>query len=227
MNHIDSGLSRHRAGAALAALSLLFGLAFPFLAPGLAAPAPLLLKGAGVALLALAAAALPPRGHWWLATIMAAGSAGDMLLELPGGLMIGGASFALGHVIAMVFYTRQRSASRVADRLVAAALIGWGLAMPSLLLPAGAPLAMVTLYAVLLCGMAATALLSRFPRWLTGLGALLFVVSDTLLVMRLGGRVMGGAEAHGLAVWISYYLGQFLIFAGIALGLVRASPAGA
>ena len=88
--------------------------------------------------------------------------------------------------------------------------------MPQLVLPAGAPAGGPMLYAVLLCTMAATALLSRFARPWTGIGGLLFVVSDTLLFMRLGGTLIGGATLHGLLVWYSYFAGQMLIFTGIA-----------
>jgi uncharacterized membrane protein YhhN len=87
--------------------------------------------------------------------------------------------------------------------------------MPALVLPAGAPRGALTLYAVLLCGMAASALISRFPLRLTAAGALLFVLSDTFLVMGLGGRFVASTAFHGLIVWYAYYIGQFGIFAGI------------
>ena len=106
----------------------------------------------------------------------------------------------------------------------AALLIIYGLAMPTLVTPAGTPVGAETLYSVLLCGMAAAMLLSRFA-WppkagpLGAAGALLFVLSDTFLIMRLGGTLVGGATVHGLIVWYSYYLGQLLIFLGVARGL--------
>jgi uncharacterized membrane protein YhhN len=85
-------------------------------------------------------------------------------------------------------------------------------------LPAGSDIGAVTLYAVLLCTMAAAALLSRYPRrWLVA-GALLFVVSDTLLIMRMGGRLVGSDALHGALVWYSYYLGQLGIFVGVIRG---------
>ena len=198
--------------------SLVAGLAYPVLADALDPVSAIIAKGLGVGLLALAALLL---GHRWLAAIMVAGALGDILLELPGGLVPGGASFAVGHVIAMVFYARNRRqpANPVAN-IGAAALILYGLAMPSLVLPAGTPMGALMLYAVLLCGMAAGTLISRFPLALTAAGALLFVVSDTFLVMRIGGRIVGSPALHGLIVWYTYYLGQFGIFAGI----VRTPP---
>ncbi len=205
----------HPAVNGLVALSLLAGLGYPLVDGRFGLPMDILAKGLGVAALALAAWMLP--GRRWLAAIMAAGTAGDILLEIPGLFFVGAGAFAVGHVVAIAFYIGQRRAGLgVPDRIAALALIGYGLAMPMLVTPAGAPVGALMLYSVLLCGMATAALLSRFaPRWV-GLGALLFVVSDTLLIMRLGGSLVGSAAVHGLLVWYSYYLGQFLIFFGIA-----------
>lgn len=194
-------------------LSLLFGLGYPLVDarfPGLAA---IIAKGAGVGLLALAAALAR---HWWLAAIMAFGALGDVLLELPGLFFIGAGAFAVGHCIAMVFYACQRRPGLAPlDRVAATALIGFGLAMPALVMPEGAAIGPLMLYAVLLCGMAVAALLSRFAPFGTGLGALLFVISDTLIFIRMGGAFVGSPLIHGLIIWYSYYLGQALIFAGV------------
>jgi uncharacterized membrane protein YhhN len=206
---------------ALLAASLVAGLSYPFLNEGLSLAASVAFKGAGVSLLALAALLLRARERYWLATIMAAGALGDILLALPGLFFVGAGSFAIGHVVAIVFYMRNGSDSAGgAKRLAALALIGWGLAMPTLVSPPGTPVGALMLYSVLLCGMAAALLLSRFSR-LAVIGALLFIISDTLLIMRLGGRLVGGESLHGLLVWLTYYLGQVLIFIGLAAGLVR------
>jgi uncharacterized membrane protein YhhN len=157
------------------------------------------------------------KGFRWLAAIMAAGALGDMLLEVPGAFFIGGGSFALGHCLAIGFYGTNRGPGvHALLRIWAALLILYGLAMPTLVTPAGTPVGAETLYAVLLCGMAAAMLLSRFAWPLGAAGALLFVASDTFLIMRLGGTLIGGETIHGLIVWYSYYLGQLLIFLGVA-----------
>ena len=206
---------------ALLVVSLVAGLAYPFVGAGLAPDLNIAAKGAGVGLLALAAIALPLQDRGWLAAIMTAGVLGDVLLAVPGLFLVGAGAFAVGHGIAISFYLRNRRIdASAAQRLLALALIGWGLAMPRLVSPPGTPVGMVMLYAVLLCGMAAALLLSRFSRFAV-VGALLFVVSDTLIVMRLGGRLVGGEWLHGLLVWLSYYLGQVLIFTGVAAGLAR------
>ena len=198
-------------------LSVAAGMAYPLLDSRFGDPADIVLKGLGVGALALAALAAPRAP--WLAAIMALGALGDVLLELPGLFVAGGAAFAAGHGVGITFYLRHRRiAPTIAARVAAVALIGYGFAMPALVLPAGMPNGALTLYSVLLCGMAAAALLSGFPRRLATVGALLFVASDTLLVMRLGGRLLGGAELHCLMVWYAYYLGQLLIFLGISQG---------
>lgn len=205
------------------AASVVAGLAYPFLEESLSLAAGVTAKGAGVSLLAFAALMLRTRERYWLATIMAAGALGDIFLALPGRFFVGAGAFAIGHGVAIVFYMRNRSDSaRGNERLAALALIGWGLAMPTLVSPPGTPVGALMLYSVLLCGMAAALLLSRFPR-LAVVGALLFIVSDTLLIMRLGGRLVGDGTVHGLLVWLTYYLGQLLIFIGVAMGLLRGS----
>lgn len=200
--------------------SLISGLLFPLIDGRFGPVAEVFAKGLGVGTLALAAALAP--GRRWLAGILTAGVLGDVLLELPGGLIAGGAAFAIGHVISIAFYTRNRRAFvPMNDRFTAAALIGYGLAMPVLIMPTGAPVGALMVYSVLLCGMAAAALISRFARQWAALGALLFVVSDTLLIMRMSGRLVGGDTLHGLLVWYFYYFGQLGIFIGVSRGLAK------
>jgi uncharacterized membrane protein YhhN len=203
--------------SALLAVSIAAGLAYPIIEGRFGGALDIAAKGLGVASLAIIAALAR---HWWLAAIMAAGALGDVVLELPGGLVPGGAAFAVGHVMAIWLYRTARDVNASASRAgLAMALVIYGSIMPWFVLPAGSDIAAVTLYAVLLCTMAAAALLSRYPRrWLVT-GALLFVVSDTLLIMRLGERLVGSAALHGALVWYSYYLGQLLIFMGVARGV--------
>ena len=206
---------------ALLAVSLVAGLVYPFLEAELSLAARVVAKGAGVSLLAAAALLLSSRERVWFAAIMAAGALGDILLALPGLFFVGAGAFAVGHVVAIIFYLRHRNDSAAgAARVAALALIGWGLVMPTIVSPPGTPVGALMLYSVLLCGMAVSLLLSRFPR-LAVIGALLFVISDTLLIMRLGGRLVGGESVHGMLVWLTYYLGQLLIFCGVANGLLR------
>ena len=63
--------------------------------------------------------------------------------------------------------------------------------------------------------MAATAWISRFPRYWTGLGAVLFVISDLLIFARMG--PLAGSAVPGLLIWPIYFTGQAMI----AMGVVR------
>jgi uncharacterized membrane protein YhhN len=201
------------------AASLLMGLAFLLIDPLLNGVPHLVLKGSGVALLALAAWQLPAAGARWLAAVMFFGALGDVLLDMPGLFIAGGASFAGGHLLATIFYARHRRPNTAQDRVIAAALIGYGLAMPPLLSPPDVPYGLTMAYAVLLCGMAASLWLSRFPR-LAALGAIGFVLSDTILVYRMGGGALVGPAVDGALVWGFYFGGQWLITLGVGRGLL-------
>ena len=206
------------------ALAGLFGLAYLLLAPLLDGMANLLLKGSGVTLLALAALQIKAGGGRWLAAIMALGALGDMLLAMPGHFIAGIASFGAGHVVAMLFYCRHLRPLRAREGALAGALLAYGLIMPLVLQPPGLPVGLAMAYAVLLTGMASSLWLSRFPG-LAALGALGFVVSDTVLVARMGGTLITPAIDHVL-VWASYFAGQWLITLGVARGLLAKAQHG-
>jgi uncharacterized membrane protein YhhN len=173
-------------------------------------------KGASVALLAVHAALRARSLDGWLLTaVMAFGAGGDVLLETHG-LTVGAVSFLLGHVVATFLYLRHRAPSSVAP-LVLIPVVVW----VSRLLSSGNN--GVVAYSVFLAGMAATALMSRFPRKTVSLGALMFVVSDLLIFARTG--PLPDTLVTGLAVWGLYYFGQLLICLGVARALERPDPA--
>jgi uncharacterized membrane protein YhhN len=208
--------------APLLASSIVAGVAYPLLWNLQIHPAALIaLKGAAVGLLALAAGrqADSPDGSL-LAIVLALCASGDVLLEIS--FPAGAASFAAGHVAAIILYRRNRAARgrRSCERFaVPAALLAFGALGPVLLLGTDhIGLAGFTIYSLLLSAMAAAAWTSRFPRSLTGTGALLFVASDTLIAARMG--PLAGSTATDYAVWLAYYAGQMLIFVGAARTLV-------
>ncbi len=201
----------------LLALAGLAGLAYLLVGQSLAGPAHVLLKGSSVFL--LACAAMQVRGGNWIAAIMGLGACGDMLLALPGLFTAGAISFALGHAVAIACYWQHRRPASTLDRCMVVALISYGLVMPPLLVPVGEALWPALIYALLLCAMAASLWRSRFPR-LAAIGAIGFIASDTLLVMRLGGRELFGAGVDGALVWGLYCGGQWLITLGVARGLL-------
>lgn len=199
---------RRQIGLVLIVASLILGSVYPLFEPQLSVAVAPLFKGLGVGLLALVAALWArSTDGWLLAWVMAAGTAGDVLLALPGRFEAGAAAFAVGHVLAISLYLRNRRAPVGSVALAAAVmLLGAGVVLPRLLLPGNTGLAV---YALLLTGMAAAAGLSRFDRRVS-VGALMFVVSDALIAVRL--QNPGAGTTLAPAIWWLYYFGQLLIF---------------
>lgn len=178
-------------------------------------------KGAGVSLLALYAA-LRARGldGWLICAVMALGALGDVLLE-TNGLTVGAVAFLAGHVVAIVMYLRNRRRNLTnGDKLIAALIVPLTVAVAFLLPTDRAMAPGVALYSAGLALMAACAWISRFPRLLVGLGALMFVASDLLIFARAG--ALAGQAWVGYGVWVLYYFGQLMI----CLGVVRTLTSG-
>ena len=180
----------------------------------------ILWKGSGVGLLALWAAMLArDTDGWLLVAVMACGAAGDVLLEALG-LMAGAVSFAIGHVFAIWLYARNRRPSLSSSQRALAFLVVPVTVGTAWLLPADRSLTLgIGFYALLLSGMAAMAWTSRFPRYRTGIGAMLFVASDLLIFARLG--PVADTVTVGVAVWLLYFIGQWLIVVGVREGIVK------
>ena len=171
-------------------------------------------KGAGVGLLAAYAAlkARSPDG-WLICLVMAFGAAGDVLLG-PGGFIVGGGAFLVGHLVAIALYQKNRRAGlTAADWMLAAAFVVATVALAYSLPADRASAPGVALYAAGLAIMAASAWLSRFPRRGVALGALMFVVSDLLIFARMG--PLSGAAWAGFAIWGLYFGGQALVCVGV------------
>lgn len=189
-----------------------FGLSSPF-------PANVVIKAAGVALLAAYAFRA---GHLVLAVGLALGALGDVFLALDASVLpLGIAAFGLGHLVYIWLFARWRmeagprgGLSRIAALAVALA----GLAMMNWLQPHFGELQIAaSVYNGIILVMAVLAILGRSPL-LAMIGALLFVVSDSVLAIRL---FAGELDWAGPVVWICYYLGQ----AAITLGLTQAGHA--
>jgi uncharacterized membrane protein YhhN len=197
----------------LVALSLVIGLSYPFLWGHLPNPtADIASKGAAVAFLALAAAFRARSADGWLlASVLALGALGDVLLEIA--FAAGACAFAAGHVVAIILYLRNlRAAAGLLDRAIATLIPVAAAVLPALLLRGRPEAIAFAVYGALVGAMAAAAWTSRFPRPLVGAGAFLFLASDMLIALRLG----SGAEWLSWPIWYLYYVGQCLIFAGVA-----------
>jgi uncharacterized membrane protein YhhN len=166
-------------------------------------------KGAGVWLLALYAG-LRARNNdgWIIAFVMALGAMGDVLVERS--LFAGSLAFIIGHIAAIYLYLNNRrvaltpSQQRLAVLLVPAIMIiAWSLTRD----------ATVLLYSLFLSMMAASAWISRFPRYRTGIGAVLFVASDLLIFAQMG--PLAETEFVSPLIWLLYFVGQVLIVLGV------------
>ena len=144
---------------------------------------------------------------------------GDMAIEWD---FIAGAIFFFGyHMIAIALYLRHpREAASGSQKAAAVAML---LATPAIfwLVPADRAMAWPTaLYGLALGGMAACAWLSAFSRYRVGVGAVLFLASDLLIVAGMGPLM--GERLHQWLIWPLYYLGQLLICLGVIDRLRRA-----
>jgi uncharacterized membrane protein YhhN len=172
-------------------------------------------KGGGVWLLAIYAGLLARKNHGWLiALVMGMGALGDVLIERDQDL--GALAFLAGHCAAIILYLGNRrqmlsSSQRwLAIVLVpAVSLISWSLTHSALVL----------VYSLFLAMMAASAWVSRFPRYWTGLGAMFFVASDLLIFARMG--VLANANGINPAIWLLYFAGQVLIVLGVTRTLAQ------
>lgn len=176
-------------------------------------------KASGVALLAMWAAtnARGTDGRL-IAAVLGLGALGDWMLDAVG-MLPGAAAFACGHLIAIALYLRNRrprmstSQNMLVGMVVPFALvIAWGLTRGSPPLQMGAAITYTAGVAV----MAATAWASRFPRFRTGIGAMIFLASDLFIFAGEGGALAKSTTMW--LVWPLYFTGQVMI----AWGVVRA-----
>ncbi|MHA7818381.1 MAG: lysoplasmalogenase family protein [Erythrobacter sp.] len=169
----------------------------------------ILLKGAGVGLLAVYATRRAPGADGLILTaVLALGAAADMALELW--FEVGGALFALSHLVAVALYLRNRRPNPAFSQSLLAFALLLGTPVIAYLLSEQVAIAA---YGAVLGLMASTAWLSRFPRYRVGIGAVLFVVSDFLIFSRMGDYDMG--VLPDMLVWPLYYGGQLMIATGV------------
>jgi uncharacterized membrane protein YhhN len=179
-------------------------------------------KTTGVAFLAAwAAANARGRDGWLIAGVLAFGALGDFLIDALG-LIPGAAAFAVGHLIAIMLYLGNRRPRLTGSQKLLgfavvplALIIAWGLTKHADAGQMGAAIG----YTALVAAMAATAWISRFPRYRTGIGAMLFLASDLFIFAGEGGAL--SKEVTMWLVWPLYFGGQALIAWGVVKTLAR------
>ena len=188
---------------------------------GLHLPVPLELawKGTGVGLLAVyAALKARDRNGRLLTAVMTLGVLGDVLLGIQ--FIVGAVAFLIGHLVAVGLYLTNRRLALSRSQTALALLLVPASVFIAFMLPADRSAAPgVAFYTLGLSLMAATAWTSRFPRFMVGIGALLFLVSDLVIFAKMGPLPNGFLA--GLAVWAPYYGGQLLICVGV-VGALKA-----
>jgi len=192
---------------------------FYVVATGMNGPAATAWKGLGVGLLALYAALNARNKDGWLLTgVMIFGALGDVLLDAVG-MEVGAAAFILGHVTAIWLYLRnKRPALSTSQKWLATIVLPASVLIAVFAVPFEArPL--VGIYSAFVAAMAAAAWISRFPRYRTGIGAMMFLASDLIIFGRMGPLPDG--VATGFCVWGLYYAGQLLIALGVTNALAK------
>lgn len=175
-------------------------------------------KGAGVGLLALwAAVNAQERYGRMIAAALGFGALGDVLIETSG-LVVGAMAFTVGHFIAIGLYAQNpRAAPTASQRALTIVVTPLALAIAWSLLYGTTLLVPALGYTLVVAVMAGAAWSSRFPRYRTGLGAMLFLISDLFIFARVGSAVDAGLAT--MLIWPLYFAGQALITWGVVTTL--------
>jgi uncharacterized membrane protein YhhN len=127
-------------------------------------------------------------------------------------------AFLLAHVAYVVLFVRNRPRPlrpSTGQLILAFLVVVYGLLMCSWLWTGLGRLAGPALaYAAAITAMVLSTILAGFSRPFVWIGALLFLISDSLIA---AGRFMVTVPLIGLLIWPTYYLGQY----GIAIGFLR------
>ncbi len=182
-------------------------------------------KGSAVGLLAIfVLISTRSLNHFILFLALAASVAGDVLLALPieNSFVKGLGAFLVAQVTFIILYLKNRMPfDEMSSARVTAGSLLWaiaGVAIFFLYPHLGELMIPVFVYTAALVGMATAALFSKFPVKLVGLGAILFVISDSVLGAR---QFLTVPEFTGYIVWTTYYLAELLMTLGVMLSVER------
>lgn len=184
-----------------------------------------IIKGSAVGFLAIfVLISTQSLNHFLLLLALIASVAGDVLLALPieNSFIKGLGAFLVAQLVFIILYLINRMPFadmssfriKIAGLLWAAAGISIFFLYPHL----GELMVPVFVYTAALVGMATAALFSKFPVKLVGMGAILFVVSDSVLGAR---QFLTMPEFTGYIVWGTYYAAELLMTLGVMLSVER------
>jgi uncharacterized membrane protein YhhN len=232
MDHRTATAVTH--GRALHVSSLSLGLTYLIALPAYPYAASPAIKGLSIAILAVLPWMLRPvsdrRSAGLLSAALIASSAGDLLLDVdPERLFVPGlCAFLAAHVVYTALFATSRAGWQRIEtprRILLIAVPVYVFLVSVWLVPDTGPLKIaVIIYTFAITAMTTTALGSRFGKRVAA-GALLFMLSDTLLAIA---KFHGPFPGRGYLVWATYYAAQYLITTGVLQNLNRVPlPSGA
>jgi uncharacterized membrane protein YhhN len=214
-------------GRAIQVSSLSLGLTYLIALPAYPYAASPAIKGLSIAILAVLPWMFRPvpnrRSAGLLSAALIASTGGDVLLDVdPESLFVPGlCAFLVAHLVYTALFATNRSCWQRIEkprRVLLIAVPVYVLLISVWLVPDTGPLKIpVTVYIFAITAMTTTALGSRFG-WRVATGALLFMLSDTLLAI---GKFHGSFPGRGYLVWATYYAAQYLITTSVLENLNR------
>ncbi len=177
-------------------------------------------KGACVGVLALWAALQARNVDGWLITLfLALGAFGDFIINIVS-LQVGAIAFASAHLFAIALFLRNaRLAPAQSQRLLAIILTPASVAIVYFLLAHRSDWWQGVAYIGFAAAMASMAWRSRFPRYRCGIGAVIFVVCDVIILVEASGQL---SHATGqLIIWPLYFAAQTMIAWGVVPNIQR------
>ena len=196
-----------------------------FITPGSSAfTGRFVVKGAAVAFLAaIAWRLLRGRARYLLGAALVLSSAGDILLDLGERFFVYGlAAFLLAHICygaLFVLYWPRPFRPRADQWMLVAAVVIYAGALAWRIWPGLGAMRMrppVLAYIIVITLMVVAAALARFVSQWVILGAVLFLISDSLIGLNRFHQPLSSFMVDYL-IWLTYYLGQ----CGLALGFMR------
>lgn len=151
--------------------------------------------------------------RWWLIAGVLSSAAGDMLLALPlkHSFILGLSAFALAHILYSKFLFGWRNLNRL-NLLTVSLFSAYLVVMLFLLLPVVGSLRLPVIgYFVVISVMFISALAANTQGYALRLGALLFLVSDSLLAIN---AFITPLPLQSVLVMSTYYAAQFFIVTG-------------
>jgi uncharacterized membrane protein YhhN len=152
-----------------------------------------------------------------LGAALAVSTLGDVLLDLdPQRLFVFGlGSFLVAHLIYTAVFVRNRQrplAPGVSQMLPAGLVLLYSATVSAWLLPSlGMLVVPVAIYMCAITAMVLSAILARFSNPWVAVGAVLFLISDSLLAVN---KFKTPVPFRDVLVWTTYYVGQFCIANG-------------